>query len=114
MGVFRVAGLPDGAVSAAAEFHAKVLPQVLAELGRTELALTLAFAPADHTQRGWRLAVVQGLAREHAPIRVNGLESDDEAAIAAAAFYLEAAQGVTGQLLALEGNGAGEVLSRAG
>ena len=53
---------------------------------------------------------MQGLAREHAPIRVNAVASDDEAAIAAAARYLAAAEGITGQLLILDGMGAGEVL----
>jgi hypothetical protein len=47
------------------------------------------FPAADHSHRGWRLAAVQGLAREHAPRRVNAVASDDEAAIAAAARYLE-------------------------
>jgi hypothetical protein len=41
---------------------------------------------------------------------VNALESDDEAAIAAAAGWLTDAGGVTGQLLPLDGTGAGPVL----
>jgi hypothetical protein len=112
MRLLRVGPLPGDALAASAGFHAEVLPKVLAELKRRE-ALTLVFAPADHTHRAWRLAAVQGLAREFAPVRVNALASDDERAIAAALAYLESAQGVTGQLLRLDGNGAGEVLSSA-
>ena len=110
MALLRIGPLPDGALAASARFHADVLPKVLTELAGAPADLTLLFAPADHTHRGWRLAAVQGLAREHAPIRVNALASDDEAAIAAASRYLEAAEGVTGQLLILDGVGAAEVL----
>ncbi len=73
--------------------------------------VVLAFPAADHTHRGWRLAVVQQLARDAAPLRVNALAGGDEPAIAAAVAYLANAPGVTGQLLALDGKGAGEVLS---
>jgi hypothetical protein len=108
--LLRVGALPDEALAAAAEFHAVVLPGILAELASSE-TLTLVFAPADHTHRAWRLAAVQGLAREHAPARVNALASDDEPAIAAALKYLAAAEGVTGQYLLLDGNGAEALLS---
>ena len=112
--LFRVGALPAKATEASAEFHARVLPRVLAELGRAHPQLVLVFAPADHTHRGWRLAAVQGLAREYAPLRINAVVSDDENAIAAAVRYLEGAEGVTGHLLPLDGNGAGEVLSLVG
>jgi hypothetical protein len=49
---------------------------------------------------------VQGLAREHALLRVNGVESADEAAISAAQAYLATAPGVTGQYLPLDAAGA--------
>ncbi len=117
MALLRVGPLPGEALAASARFHAEHLPAVLAALadrgegeGEGE-ALTLVFAPADHSHRGWRLSVVQGLARVHAPRRVNALASDDEAAIAAAARYLAAAEGVTGQYLVLDAVGAGEVVS---
>ncbi len=143
MAVLRVGGLPDGALAAAAEFHAAVLPEVLAELEKLkplpfkegvggggcpdssasadsphpnpfpegEGLLVLIFSPADHSHRAWRLAAIQALAREYAPARVNALASDSEKAIAAALDYLQAAGGVTGQLLELDDTGAGEVLS---
>lgn len=110
MALLRVEGLPQGVLEAAAQFHADVLPKV-----RVALAaggdLVLVFPPADYTHKGWRLAVVQQLARDFAPVRVNAVTSGDETAIAAAMAYLADAPGVTGQLLALDGNGASEVLS---
>jgi len=114
--LFRVVSLPEEELAASAAFHARVLPELLEVLGRLAAApspelLTLVFAPADHSHRGWRLAAVQGLAREHAPLRINAVAGDSEAAIAAAARYLDGAEGVTGQLLLLDGNGAGEMLS---
>ena len=114
MAQLRVGALPEAALAAAARFHADVLPKIAALLGSLGEGddVVLIFAAADHTHYGWRLAAVQQLARQHAPIRVNALVSDDQAAIAAAAAYLAAAPGVTGQLLPLAGVGAGEVLSR--
>jgi hypothetical protein len=74
-------------------------------------SFVLVFAPADHTHRAWRLAAVQALALAHAPLRINAVASDDERAVAAAERYLATAPGITGQCWALDGNGAGEVLS---
>jgi hypothetical protein len=71
----------------------------------------LIFPPADHTQRAWRLAAVQSLARKYAPFRVNALAGNSEKAIAAAVAYLDSAEGVTGQLLELDDTGAGQVVS---
>jgi hypothetical protein len=108
MRVLRIAGLPDGALAAAAAFHAEWLGQAVA--GED---LVLIFPIADHTHRGWRLAAVQSLARDHAPLRVNALASDDPAAIESALTYLEQAEGLTGQYLALDSLGAGDVLTSA-
>ena len=108
MALLRVEPLPAQPLAASARFHAQVLPRVLAELVRGE-NLTLVFPPAGHDHRGWRLALVQGLAREHAPLRINALATDDEAAILVAVKYLAGADGVTGQYLPLDGTGAGEV-----
>jgi hypothetical protein len=115
MALYRVGPLPDAALAASARFHDEELSKIEALLNplRSGENLVILFPPADHTHRGWRLAVVQQLAREHAPIRINALESDAETAIAAALSYLETAEGVTGQLLPLAGTGAGRILSRA-
>ncbi len=106
----HVGPLADDPLQAAADFHARLLPGVEAALGGGADPLTLVFLPAGHDHRAWRLAVVQGLARRFAPSRVNAVEADDPAAIDAAARWLDGAGGVTGQLLPLDGNGAGAVL----
>jgi len=110
MALLRVGALPGDALGAAAEFHARILPEVRASGGED---LVLVFEPANYEHRGWRLAVVQQLARDLAPHRVNAIESDDQKAVAAAVDYLETAPGLTGQLLRLDGNGAGALLSQA-
>ncbi len=111
MALLRVGPLPQAALDAAAVFHGDVLPNVRAQLSAGADQLVLVFDPADHSHRGWRLAAVQDLARQYAPVRVNALESDDEAAIGAAAQYCADAPGLTGQLLVLDGKGASRLLS---
>ncbi len=139
MQVVRIAGLPDTALAAAAAFHAEWLGKAMTVLSplpfrggdggggcpvgtasddsphpnpspKEEGLLVLIFPPADHTHRAWRLAAVQGLARELAPRRVNALASADEAGIAAGLAYLEGAAGLTGQYLPLDDAGAGLVV----
>ena len=105
MTVLRVGALPDGALAAAEAFYARGVP------APNGADLTLIFPPADYTHRAWRLALVQQLARDYAPLRVNAIASDDEAAIAAALGYLETAGAITGQYLPLDGVGADEVVS---
>ena len=109
MAVVRIEGLPGAPLAAAAFFHAEWLPRFTAERGD----LVLIFPPADHTHRAWRLAAVQGLARAAVPHRVNALVGGDAAAIDAARAYLAAAPGVTGQVLPLDGAGAGAVIGSA-
>jgi hypothetical protein len=111
MALLRVGPLPQAALDAAVAFHASVLPKVRAELATGPDHLVLVFDPAEHGHRGWRLAAVQDLARQYAPLRVNALVSDDETAIAAAAQYCADAPGLTGQLLMLDGKGASGLLS---
>ena len=113
MRLLRVGLLPQEPLAAAATFHAEILPRVTEALADRQ-DLILVFGPADHTHREWRLAIVRGLARQHAPVRVNAVAGDDEAAIAAVAEYLTRAPGVTGQLLPLDGIGAVPVLYPVG
>jgi hypothetical protein len=110
MARLKVPSLPDLPSAAAAAFHLDVMPEAVALLSHGATDLTLQFAPADHAHTGWRLAAVQTLAREHAPARVNAVAGDDEATVAAALAYLEAADGVTGQYLPLDDVGAGVVV----
>ncbi len=114
MELLHLGPLSQDALEAAADFHARLLPSVEMTLLGGADPLTLVFLPADreggNDHRAWRLAVVQGLARRFAPSRINAVESDEAEAIAAASRWLEGAGGVTGQLLPLDGTGAGGVL----
>lgn len=94
---------PDDALDAASAFHTEVLPRLRA---LPDAVITCVFPEAGHGHADWRRAAIQSLARELAPRRINGIASDDEAAIAAAEAYLGAADGVTGQYLPLDGQGA--------
>jgi hypothetical protein len=111
MAVYEVKALPEAALAASAQFHANHLPLIEIVLATIDEPLTIIFPPVDHTHHGWRLAALQELARQYAPLRINAVAGDDAAAIAASIRYLEAADGVTGQSLMLVGEGAGAVLS---
>ena len=103
MAVLAVEGLPEGALDAAAAFHAEWLPRARAQLDglAAEGQLVVVFPPASYDHRGWRLAAVQDLARAAAPRRVNAVAGDAAQAIAQTVDWLAQAPGVTGQLLAV-------------
>lgn len=106
--VVRIEGLPATALEAAAAFHADHLATVRHALESADsLVIVLPYAPHDHA--AWRRAMVQDLARAYAPRRVNAVTGDgaEVIAIAAATAWLEHAPGVTGQLLDVDGQGAG-------
>jgi hypothetical protein len=104
------AGLPTTPLDAARVFHEQQLPTVRSAIAAAKdraptkpeslLAVTILFESGDRTHDAWRLAAVQGLAREAAPVRVNGVVGDDERAIKEMLEYLADAPGVTGQILA--------------
>ncbi len=104
--LIRVDTLPAAPLDAAAQFHAQWVPPIRKALSE-EAMVTIQFPPADYPHKSWRLAAIQELAREAAPVRVNGLEADDDAAVSAALDYLDNAPGITGQLLSLDPTGAG-------
>jgi hypothetical protein len=106
----EVGPLPADAPMAAAEFHARIQPQVIAALDGGAGLVTLVFAPADHDHDRWRLAAIQTLAAARTPARINGLSGLDPAAIAASEAFIAAAPGLTGQYLVLDGAGAGPVI----
>jgi hypothetical protein len=94
--------LPQSPLDAAAEFHAAIVPEVRAAQGD----VVLAFDPADHSHKAWRLAAIQELAREAAPRRVNavvGVAGPQQDEVLA---FLAGAPGVTGQMLQADGNSA--------
>jgi hypothetical protein len=101
-GFVSARGLPDAPLDAAAEFHARILPSVREVMTRnTDLAVM--FDPADHTHRAWRVAAIQGLAREAAPCRINGIvgHPGNLVGTAEALNFVHANPGITGQLLAV-------------
>jgi hypothetical protein len=105
--VLRVFGLPENALDAAALFHSKFLPVARAMIGGKRDALALVFNPAGHEHSAWRKAAVADLAREAAPTRVNAVAGDHREAIVATLAWLAQSPGITGQLLGVDGTGAG-------
>ncbi|HEY7806257.1 MAG TPA: hypothetical protein VIC34_03570 [Croceibacterium sp.] len=101
--VLRIEGLPEGALDAAAHFHRQWLPKArsLLDLPAVKEDLVLVFPSATYDHRGWRLAAVQDLAREAAPIRINAIVGDDDKAIIESIQWLARSPGITGQLLAV-------------
>ena len=97
-----VGPLPDDPLSAAARYHADVLPRVLAALAKAPDHLTLVFEPGDPAHDDWRRAAVATLARERPPLRVNAIAGADPVAAAATAHYIAHAPGLTGQYLVVE------------
>jgi hypothetical protein len=97
--IITIIELPADPLDAAAEFHARELPRVRHHL--SPAGIVLVFKPAGYEHHAWRLAAVQGLARELAPIRVNAVAGDDQTAVDEAVLFLNGAQGITGQLLAV-------------
>lgn len=90
--------LPLAPLDAAAQFTAHILPSI-----RTDLAsdCIILFDPADRPHAIWRRAMVEELAREAAPARINAIVGTAEDAIAATVEYLAKAPGVTGQIFEL-------------
>lgn len=99
---FRVEGLPEAPIDAAAAFYADHVPLIRQGSPGADLVV-IHFQPAGHEHCGWRLAAVQELARELAPIRINAVVGGDDAGIAETIAFLESAPAITGQLLAVDG-----------
>lgn len=102
----RIDDLPEGALDAAELFHCTWRARLDAALADAdELAIIL--PPATHQHGDWRKAAARDLARAHTPKRVNIVVGEDQPAISAVLAYLEKAPGVTGQVLSVDGIGAG-------
>lgn len=97
--VVRINDLPAGALDAAAAFHAMHLAPLRQALAGDAQSLVVILPPADQDHAGWRRAVVQDLARAHAPARVNFVAGKEGAAVERTIAWLGEAPGVTGQLL---------------
>ena len=102
--VIDASDLPGRPLDAAARFHSEVVPRTREALAQ-ENDVVVVFAPADHTHRGWRLSAIQELAREAAPLRVNGV-SGGGGDLAEMHAFLACAPGITGQLLCAGGKAA--------
>ena len=100
--VLDVSGLPGDPLDAARHFHVMQVPMARDLLSESDIdALAIVFESAGKPHQGWQLAVVQALAREAAPKRVNGLAGGKDEAIIEALGWLAKAPGITGQLLAV-------------
>jgi hypothetical protein len=108
--VFLAGPLPEAPLDAAARFYRELVPAIRHRL-RAAHDVVILFAPADHAHQKWRLAAIQELAREAAPVRVNavvaaeGVQEDCTATMQ----FLHEAPGITGQLLQVAGNAAEKV-----
>ncbi|WP_271078364.1 Rossmann fold domain-containing protein [Aurantiacibacter sp. MUD61] len=97
--IVEVTGLPENPLDAAAKFHSEWVAKVRGYARSGDVVVI--FQPADHTHHAWRLAAVQELARESVPYRVNGVEGDHMQDVSETLFYLQSADGVTGQLFTM-------------
>ena len=110
--VIYLGDLPDDPSDAAALFfskHVREARELLVEgawkpLGLSEEpeVLTYIFPVGGQEHEAWQRAGVQALARELAPKRVNGVIGDGLDATDEVTDWLAQADGVTGQLLAVE------------
>ena len=94
-------GLPAAPLDAAQAFSQRHVGDARAAAPHDCVVI---FDAADHTHDGWRLAMVQELAREAVPGRVNAIVGNDKAAIAQVRDFLAGAPGVTGQVFTTNGN----------
>jgi len=96
---------PSSALDAASMFHQDIVPELRRLLASDDAdSVVLLLPPADHVHAAWRLAAIQGLAREAAPLRVNAIVGDAGPGVDEAIAFLADAPGVTGQILVVDGN----------
>lgn len=117
---FRSLGQQENPIDAAAEFYRVCVPDVREFANMSGLAADIAahhpspadkfdgviivLSPADYTHQEWRRTAIRQLARESAPMRVNGIVAGREEDIRPVVDYLKLAPGVTGQLFQTDGN----------
>lgn len=100
--IIPIRDLAEAPLDAAADFHAVHLSKIRHNLQAVPVSnLVVVFAPAGPEHRAWRLAAIQELARELAPMRVNGVAGAGEPELEEAIRFLKDSPGVTGQLLAV-------------
>jgi hypothetical protein len=99
--VARIPALPENALRASAEFYRDHLDALIEGAAGGVDAIAIVFAPAPYDHKAWRRAVLADLARQCAPVRINGVSGEDGPALSAALSWLDRSPGVTGQLLCL-------------
>lgn len=102
--VVRLPDLPADAVDAAGAFYREHMALVRDALADNVTCITVVFPPASHDHRDWRRAAIASLARQNAPIRVNGLVGSEGGAMHKVLAWLAGAPGLTGQLLVVDGH----------
>ena len=102
--VYRIGPLPPGSLDAATLFHHDHLPELEKLFAGAIGSVVVVFPVADYTHKAWRRAAIAELARLHAPARINAVVGEESRSLSDVIAYLHAAPGVTGQLLALDGN----------
>ena len=101
--IIPIDNLPDRPLDAAAEFHAIHLPKIRHDIHAVPTSnLVLVFEFAGPAHHAWRLAVIQELARELAPMRVNAVVGSDKHDLDEAILFCNDAPGITGQLLSVQ------------
>ena len=106
---FRAMAWPAAPLDASAFFHSRCVPQLREMLAGEGMwqgidagdAACVILPAAGHEHDSWRVAAIEELAREAAPVRINGVVDGQEEALAQVIDYLDSAPGVTGQLLAV-------------
>jgi hypothetical protein len=101
-----VVELPGEPLAAAARFHRDWLAHAAALLRDGEDVM-VTLPSADFSHREWRRAVAAGLARAHAPARINVVAGEGGALDAIERFLVES-PGITGQYLESDPFGAGD------
>jgi hypothetical protein len=106
--VVYLGDLPGTPIDAAAHFASKHAPEareLLMQGGWRSMglaeepqALTYVFPAGGKDHEGWQRALIQALARDVAPKRVNGVIGDGLASTDEATEWLGGAPGVTGQI----------------
>ena len=91
--------LPAAPLDASVEFARRFLD----EARKASADVIVLFATADHTHASWRKAVIEELAREAAPRRVNAVVAPDKTGANEVLDFLARAPGVTGQVLEVAG-----------
>ena len=100
--IYHADDLPAGGVAAYAAFardHLGAVEDAIAGLGAAGGGLVIVLGRAGDDEDDWRRTLARDLARAHAPVRVNVIAADQDAARDSLLDYLNNANAVTGHYL---------------